>query len=134
MKKTAKSTTDLKAIKAALKLDGTIFNLKGKTSRAKNAEGVYVEVPEEFITSMHVSEYGDKKPLHSFRQNHWLSHSMNVRKFGSTKISLYTVTPFGKIVKQTLFIAHITIVSLKAQPTESESVAQPTDNQPVKTA
>lgn len=134
MKKTAKTTTDLKAIKAALKLDGTIFNLKGKTSRAKNEAGEYVEVPEEFITSMHVSEYGDKKPLHSFRQNHWLSHSMNVRKFGSTKISLYTVTPFGKIVKQTLFIAHITIVSVKAQPTESESVAQVTDNQPVKTA
>lgn len=125
MKKTAKSTTDLKAIKAALKLDGTIFNVKGRTSRKKNDEGVYVEVPEEFKTSMHISEYGDRKPIHSFSANHFLSSSMNVKRFGSTKISLYTCSPFGKIFKQTLLIANITIVSVKAPVvTEAEPVTE----------
>jgi hypothetical protein len=136
MKNTANTTQDFKAIKAALKLDGTIFNVKGHTTQKRNSEdpSIWDRVPQEFKTSMHISDYGDKKPLYAFSQNHWLSSSMNVKRFGSTKVSLYTVTPFAKIVKQSIPYSSITIVSVKAQPTENQSVTQPTENQPIKTA
>jgi cytochrome c556 len=137
MKKTVRFTTqDPKAIKAALKLDGTIFNVKGHTSQKRSSTdpAVWERVPEEFKTSMHISEYGDRMPLNSFSQNHPWASSMNVKRFGSLKVSLYTVTAFGKVVKQSIPYSSITIVSVKAQPTENQSVAQPSDNQPVKTA
>lgn len=110
MKKTAKSTQDIKAIKAALQLDGTLFNLKGQTSGTRNEKGEWVQEPEVFKTTCHITDYGDRKKLHAFKTNHILGSSMNVKRFGSTKVSLYTITPFGKIVKQTLFYADITIV------------------------
>ena len=116
MKKTAKSTQDFKAIKAALMLDGTIFTLKGQNTTSKNEAGEIVQVPQEFISSMHISDYGDRKPLHSLSKNVFYYDSMNVRKFGSTKVTLYTFTPFGKRVTQTLFYSNITIVSVKEQP------------------
>ncbi len=134
MKKTAKLTQDFKAIKAALKLDGTIFTLKGQTTRERNEAGEYVSVPQRYKTSMHLMSVGDPTPVHSIGQDHWLSSNMNVSKFGSTKMSLYSFTPFGKRFSETVFYSNITIVSVKAQPTESESVAQPADSQPVKTA
>ncbi len=134
MKKTAKSTQDFKAIKAALKLDGTIFTLKGQTTTTKNETGLIVQVPQRFKTSMHLMSVGEPTPVHSFSKDHWLSDSMNVRKFGSTKVTLFSYTPFGKSFTQTLFYSNITIVSVQAQPTESESVTQPVDSQPVKTA
>ncbi len=73
MKKTAKSTQDFKAIKAALKLDGTIFTLKGQTTTSKNEAGVIVQVPQRFKTSMHLMSVGEPTPVHSFSKDHWLS-------------------------------------------------------------
>lgn len=134
MKKTAKSTQDLKAIKAALKLDGTIFHIKGQNTIEKNEAGELVKIPQEFISALQTIEYGDRKPIHSFSKNVLFYDSMNVAKFGSTRVTLYTFTPFGKRITQTLYYSNITIVSVKAQPTENESVTQPVDSQPVKTA
>ena len=134
MKKTAKSTQDLKAIKAALKLDGTIFHIKGQNTIEKNEAGELVKIPQEFTSALQTIEYGDRKPIHSFSKNVLFYDSMNVAKFGSTRVTLYTFTPFGKRITQTLYYSNITIVSVKAQPTENESVTQPVDSQPVKTA
>ncbi len=133
MKNTAKSTQDIKAIKAALKLDGTIFHIKGQNTIEKNEAGELVKIPQEFTSALQTIEYGDRKPIHSFSKNVLFYDSMNVAKFGSTRVTLYTFTPFGKRITQTLYYSNITIVSVKAQPTESESVTQPTDSQPVKT-
>jgi hypothetical protein len=122
MKKTVKSTTDTKSIKAALKLDGTIFNVKGHKTRKKNEAGEWSDAPQEFVTRMHISDYGDRQPIHSFSQNHYFANSMNVKRFGSSKVSLYTITPFGKIVKQTIPYSSITIVSVA--PTETDIIPE----------
>lgn len=121
MKNTAKSTQDIKAIKAALKLDGTIFHIKGQNTIEKNEAGELVKIPQEFTSALQTIEYGDRKPIHSFSKNVLFYDSMNVAKFGSTRVTLYTFTPFGKRITQTLYYSNITIVSVKPQPTESET-------------
>lgn len=90
--------------RSLLKLDNTTFTVKCHLSYKKDENGNYLL--RVFHTNS--TEERDGKVSVSFCSN---IQCMNVGKFGSTKITLYTFSLFGKKITETILIRDITILN-----------------------
>lgn len=98
--------------KAALKLNNTKFTIKNCTTIGeRNPEtNQFSYIPKVFKT--HASTGYNNKVSVSISEDSIFSRGMNVDRFGSSKISLFTFTPFGKKVTETIRYSDITILEI----------------------
>jgi len=99
--------------RSLLQLDNTTFTIAGQTGYKKDENGNYL--PKVFHTNS--TEGADGKISTSFVASY---ESMNVAKFGSTKITLYTFSLFGKKITENILIRDITILTAGEMPVTFE--------------
>ena len=101
-----------KSIKAALKLNNTLFTIKGHNSYERDENGKYK--PQVFKTHASLDSKGEVSV--AVYQNHSLSSGMNVGRFGSSKMSLFTYTVLGKKATGLIRYADVTIIQEGTKP------------------
>ena len=98
--------------KAALKLNETRFTVKGLNEYTKDESGKYPAII--FKTRATLNHMGELSV--AFYQDRLFGDGMNVSRFGSSKVALYSYTPFRKRVNETIRYSDITILEVGQEP------------------
>lgn len=110
--------------KAALKLDNTRFTIKGITSYERDENNIYK--PRIFKTRATLNTKGEIDV--SIYEDKIFGDGMNVGRFGSSKLSLYSYTPFNKRVNDTIRYSDIEILELGIEPASDIVVLERANN------
>jgi hypothetical protein len=98
--------------KTALKLHNTRFTVKGLHEYTKDESGNYPAII--FKTQARLDHNGELSV--ALYKDQFLGDGMNVNRFGSSKVALYTYTPFRKRVNETIRYSDITIIEIGQEP------------------